>query len=322
MSLVSNSSLTSSNLHSQQHGASLSACSSGDNNCLDHDDTHNKHTCNNSTDIDPYVSNNYHVSADRNNSADINHNGDSAADDDPNSPVIDIIISNVVCTFSTRCYLNLKKIAMEGAHVEYRRENGMLNMKLRRPNSTATIWSSGKITCTGATSEDDAKLAARRIARTLQRLGFNIRFSNYRVVNVLGTSSLPFGIKLNQFSEGHRQNASYEPELHPGVTYRIKEPKATLKIFSTGSITVTAPCVLNVQLAIEHIYPLVCQFKMEAHVEQKVTASVNKFVPNRTSYIGYPVLRFRGDNDVEDEMDDDDDDDLDDDSFDSDISQD
>lgn len=33
---------------------------------------------------------------------------------------------------------------------------------------------------------------------------------------------------------------SYEPELHPGVTFRIKEPhRATLKIFSTGSITIT-----------------------------------------------------------------------------------
>ena len=32
---------------------------------------------------------------------------------------------------------------------------------------------------------------------------------------------------------------SYEPELHPGVTFRIKELKATLKVFSTGSITVT-----------------------------------------------------------------------------------
>lgn len=31
----------------------------------------------------------------------------------------------------------------------------------------------------------------------------------------------------------------YEPELHPGVTFKIKKPKATLKIFSTGSITVT-----------------------------------------------------------------------------------
>ena len=32
---------------------------------------------------------------------------------------------------------------------------------------------------------------------------------------------------------------SYEPELHPGATYKIKELKATLKIFTTGSITIT-----------------------------------------------------------------------------------
>jgi len=31
----------------------------------------------------------------------------------------------------------------------------------------------------------------------------------------------------------------YEPELHPGVTYKLTDLKATLKIFSTGSVTVT-----------------------------------------------------------------------------------
>ena len=38
---------------------------------------------------------------------------------------------------------------------------------------------------------------------------------------------------------------------------QLKFPKATLKIFSTGSITVTAPSVANVQAAVEHIYPKV-----------------------------------------------------------------
>ena len=38
---------------------------------------------------------------------------------------IDIVINNVVCTFTTKCHLNLKRIAMEGVHVEYRRENGV-----------------------------------------------------------------------------------------------------------------------------------------------------------------------------------------------------
>ena len=45
-----------------------------------------------------------------------------AADD---SPVIDIVISNVVCTFNLRCHINLKRLAMEGANVEYRREHGV-----------------------------------------------------------------------------------------------------------------------------------------------------------------------------------------------------
>lgn len=32
---------------------------------------------------------------------------------------------------------------------------------------------------------------------------------------------------------------SYEPELHPAATYRIKNLKATIQVFSTGSLTVT-----------------------------------------------------------------------------------
>lgn len=124
-----------------------------------------------------------------------------------NEPEIDIVINNVVCSFSVRCHLNLRQIALNGINVEYRRENGMITMKLRRPYTTASIWSSGKVTCTGATSEDMAKIAARRFARSLQKLGFKVRFNNFRVVNVLGTCSMPFAIKINSFSVKHKENA-------------------------------------------------------------------------------------------------------------------
>lgn len=120
-------------------------------------------------------------------------------------PEIDIVINNVVCSFSVRCHLNLRQIALNGVNVEYRRENGMITMKLRRPYTTASIWSSGKITCTGATSEDQAKIAARRFARSLQKLGFKVRFNNFRVVNVLGTCSMPFAIRINAFSAKHKE---------------------------------------------------------------------------------------------------------------------
>ena len=56
---------------------------------------------------------------------------------------------------------------------------------------------------------------------------------------------------------------SYEPEIHPGATYRFNEASATLKIFQTGAITITAPSVSAVQSAVEHIYPLVFIFKKD-----------------------------------------------------------
>ncbi|XP_045158182.1 TATA box-binding protein-like 1 [Mercenaria mercenaria] len=194
-------------------------------------------------------------------------------------PMLDISINNVVCSFNTKCHLNLKRIAMEGSNVEYHRQHGMLNMRLRNPYTTASIWSSGKVTCTGALSEEFSKIAARKFARKIQKMGYKVKFTNFRVVNVLGTCSLPFALDITKFSREHKE-ASYEPELHPGVTYRIKSPKATLKIFSTGSITVTAPRVANVQSAIEFIYPLVADFNAGPR-SVKTSSSVNNMMNKR-----------------------------------------
>lgn len=205
--------------------------------------------------------------------------------EEDNQPVIDIVINNVVCCFSCRCHLNLKKIAMEGSNVIFRRSNAMVNMRIRNPCTTANIWSSGKITCTGSTSAEQAKIAARKFCRTLQNLGFKVHFTNFRIVNVLGTCSLPFNIRISEFSKCHQENASYEPELHPGVTYKIKKPKATLKIFSTGSITVTAPAIENIEHAITEIYPLVLPHRMEKTTTDKVPTQNVRHYPLVHNYV-------------------------------------
>ncbi|KAG8510837.1 TATA box-binding protein-like protein 1 [Galemys pyrenaicus] len=206
---------------------------------------------------------------------------------------LDILITNVVCVFRTRCHLNLRKIALEGANVIYKRDVGKVLMKLRKPRITATIWSSGKIICTGATrlksktiytvchvpqyknlfadnifsfpkiSEEEAKFGARRLARSLQKLGFQVIFTDFKVVNVLAVCNMPFEIRLPEFTKNNRPHASYEPELHPAVCYRIKSLRATLQIFSTGSITVTGPNVKAVATAVEQIYPFVFESRKE-----------------------------------------------------------
>ncbi|XP_031781137.1 TATA box-binding protein-like protein 1 [Nasonia vitripennis] len=194
---------------------------------------------------------------------------ESCLDNAEEKPELDIIISNVVCSFSVRCHLNLREIALNGSNVEYRRENGLVRMRLRKPCTLASISSSGKVTCTGATSEEEAKKAARRCARSLQKLGFRVRFNNYRIVNVLGTCTMPWAIKITSFSTHYKDIVQYEPEIQPGVIYKLKNMKATLRIFSTGSITVTAPSINAVQAAIEHIYPLVYEFRKERSVEEQ-----------------------------------------------------
>lgn len=68
---------------------------------------------------------------------------------------------------------------------------------------------------------------------------------------------------------------SYEPEINPGATYRFKEVSATLKIFQTGSITITAPSVDAVQSAVEHIYPLVFHFKKDKPLLKRVLTDNN-----------------------------------------------
>ncbi|XP_076874753.1 TATA box-binding protein-like 1 isoform X1 [Brachyhypopomus gauderio] len=207
-----------------------------------------------------------------------------------NDVALDIIVTNVVSVFRTRCHLNLRTIGLEGNNVIYKPEVGKVLMKLRKPRITASIWSSGKIICTGATrslkytggsvcptaleaeqaahqdmlrvmlffscSEDEAKIGARRLARCLQKIGFKVRFSDFKVVNVLAVCSMPFQIRLIEFTKNNRPIASYEPEIHPAATYRIKTLRTTVQVFSTGSITVTGPNVQSVASAVEYIYPL------------------------------------------------------------------
>lgn len=149
----------------------------------------------------------------------------------------------------------------------------MVNMKLRKPYTTSTIWSSGKITCAGAKSEPDAYVAARRFCRILQKMKFKVRLTNYRVVNVLATCTVPFGVDIQKLAEHYQKECSYEPELHPGATFKIAKLKATLKLFTTGSITLTAPSVIICQDAINEIYPILVEYKRNFPNEQQSNSS-------------------------------------------------
>ena len=63
--------------------------------------------------------------------------------------------------------------------------------------------SSITLTCTLlliTSSEDDARRGARRIARSLQRMGYKVKFRHYRIVNCLATCMMPWPIDIIKLS--------------------------------------------------------------------------------------------------------------------------
>lgn len=63
-------------------------------------------------------------------------------------------------------------------------------MRIRDPKTTALIFASGKMVVTGAKSEDLSKLAARKYARIIQKLGFPAKFTEFKIqfVPILASS--------------------------------------------------------------------------------------------------------------------------------------
>lgn len=73
------------------------------------------------------------------------------------------------------CKLDLKQIALNARNAEYNPKRfAAVIMRIREPRTTALIFSSGKMVCTGAKSEEQARLAARKYARIIQKLGFEV----------------------------------------------------------------------------------------------------------------------------------------------------
>ncbi|EQB78797.1 hypothetical protein CB1_001107009 [Camelus ferus] len=88
-------------------------------------------------------------------------------------------------------------------------------------------------------------------------------FTDFKVVNVLAVCNMPFEIRLPEFTKNNRPHASYEPELHPAVCYRIKSLRATLQIFSTGSITVTGTGLPRKSASLVGTAAVVSEFKVQ-----------------------------------------------------------
>ncbi|XP_076464547.1 uncharacterized protein LOC143296477 [Babylonia areolata] len=174
-------------------------------------------------------------------------------------------LQNIVCTVNLACKLDLKKIALHARNAEYNPKRfAAVIMRIREPRTTALIFSSGKMVCTGAKSEEMAKLAARKYARIVQKLGFTARFLDFKIQNMVGSCDVKFPIRLESLVLTHGQFSSYEPELFPGLIYRMVKPRIVLLIFVSGKVVLTGAKVrTEIYEAFENIYPILKGFRKQ-----------------------------------------------------------
>ncbi|KAJ8442942.1 hypothetical protein Cgig2_019515 [Carnegiea gigantea] len=205
------------------------------------------------------------------------------------------VLQNVVSTVNLDCKLDLKAIALHARNAEYNPKRfAAVIMRIRDPKTTALIFASGKMVCTGAKSEDQSKLAARKVscgdflyamfvleyivlheiklqilmhcyiqyARVIQKLGFEAKFKDFKIQNIVGSCDVKFLIRLEALHTCHGAFSTYEPEIFPGLIYRMKQPKIVLLVFVSGEIVLTgAKWREETYTAFENIYPVLTEFR-------------------------------------------------------------
>ncbi len=153
---------------------------------------------------------------------------------------LDINIVNVVASVTLNQKFNLLDIVKIFRNVEYnpKRFPGLV-FRLKRPKTATLIFSTGKMVCTGATSEKMARRAVNKVVRELKDNGIIILNKPKIVIqNMVASGNLHGKIDL-EIAADVLDNVMYEPEQFPGLIYRMQDPKTVLLLFASGKLVCT-----------------------------------------------------------------------------------
>ena len=180
------------------------------------------------------------------------------------SPACSIVLQNISGTVNLCTLLDLKTVYLKTRNSEYNpRRFCAVILRIRNPKTTALAFASGKMVITGAKSPAACKLAAKKFAWIIRKVGFEqVKFREFRIQNMLGTVDVGFPIKLEPLSLHHIAHCSYEPEIFAGLIYKMLCPKICLLIFVSGKLVITGgKTIEQLEQALHNIYPILQEFQ-------------------------------------------------------------
>jgi len=154
---------------------------------------------------------------------------------------LDYKIENVVATVVVEITekIDLNQIARRHADVEYNPERfpGLV-MRIEKPRATILIFSTGKMVVTGLRKATEAERVVDKVVKNIKKAGIKVSNPEITIQNIVASGDLHTNIDLNMAAIV-MEYAMYEPEVFPGLIYRMQEPKTVFLIFSTGRIVCT-----------------------------------------------------------------------------------
>ena len=152
----------------------------------------------------------------------------------------EISIQNVVASATLNQQVDLDAVVKGFPGVEYRPEQfpGLV-FRLKRPKTSTLIFHSGKMVCTGARSEKEARRAIMNVVKEMKSGGIIIIGKpELKIQNIVASASLGGKIDLEQ-AVGALGRTMYEPEQFPGLIYRMDEPRVVILLFVSGRLVCT-----------------------------------------------------------------------------------
>ena len=151
-----------------------------------------------------------------------------------------ISVENVVASASVDQKIDLNDITKKFPDTEYHPEQfpGLV-FRLKSPKTATLIFSSGKMVCTGAKSEEQSISAVRSVVQKLRKGKIKIKNEPIIVIqNIVASVNLGGKVHLEKAARS-LPRSMYEPEQFPGLIHRMLDPKTVILIFASGKLVCT-----------------------------------------------------------------------------------
>ena len=149
---------------------------------------------------------------------------------------VKIQVQNIVLSVTYEgVEFNLEKLAksLDGARYDPEVFPGIA-YKSDDPPASFLIFASGKMNCVGARSMADAKLAIKKLTKKLRKARIKVKSEpKVEVQNIVASFDFGREFDLERIARSY-ENTEYEPEVFPGLVFRLDDPKVVVLLFVSG----------------------------------------------------------------------------------------